>query len=157
MNSQFVRIIIALLTSFIMFAGCSEKNHDPKLSEPQKQGRLKALGNTICQQTTSGIMWQVEKSPLLSTWEDAKQYADSLDLGGNTDWRLPTTDELYIQHDIFEQKDNADCNMIRKGFYWCGESKKKASIGKWESYPLFGGDEYEFIKGKSGYVRAVRP
>ncbi len=42
----------------------------------------------------TGLMWQ--KSPGEKvTWEDAKRNAESLNLGGYTDWRVPTIKELY--------------------------------------------------------------
>ncbi len=41
----------------------------------------------------TGLEWQFE-SPGEMTWHKAQEYAKSLPLGGNKDWRLPTLAEL---------------------------------------------------------------
>ena len=42
---------------------------------------------------TSGLQWQDEE-PFMGTFEEAKEYAKNLRLGGYSDWRLPTIAEL---------------------------------------------------------------
>ncbi len=120
------------------------------------QGRAKLvdLGNGICRQS-NGLMWQVERTKMLSSDQEALAYVDSLNLGNHSDWRLPTKDELYDLCYIFEMKLAGDCPIKLKGSYWSTNGGTKA--GEWHAYPLCGGSELQYIKSKSGRVRAVRP
>ncbi|MFR9603004.1 MAG: DUF1566 domain-containing protein [Rikenellaceae bacterium] len=49
---------------------------------------------TISDQNT-GLMWQQVPTPEGMTWAQAKEYCENLDLGGYTDWRMPTLKELF--------------------------------------------------------------
>ncbi|MDX2430890.1 MAG: DUF1566 domain-containing protein [Bacteroides sp.] len=42
----------------------------------------------------TGLMWQKADDGVLRDWEDALAYAESLELGGFDDWRLPNAKEL---------------------------------------------------------------
>jgi hypothetical protein len=42
----------------------------------------------------TGLVWQQGRSPSLMAWEDADDYCASLDLGGQSGWRVPTINEL---------------------------------------------------------------
>ncbi len=48
----------------------------------------------IWEDSETGLIWTVEDSGGDSNWSQAKNYCESLTLGGHTDWRLPTIDEL---------------------------------------------------------------
>jgi len=48
----------------------------------------------IWEDSETGLIWTVEDSGGDINWSQAKNYCDSLTLGGHTDWRLPTIDEL---------------------------------------------------------------
>ena len=43
----------------------------------------------------TGLIWQKTPPTDHYTWADAAAYAESLELGGHTDWRMPTIKELY--------------------------------------------------------------
>jgi len=43
----------------------------------------------------TGLMWQKTPDSGTRSWEDAKEYAQSLSLAGREDWRLPTIKELF--------------------------------------------------------------
>ena len=58
-------------------------------------------GNGTVSDTSTGLMWQQDtdrqtgnKYYVLMTWEEALLYCENLQLGGYTDWRLPTVKEL---------------------------------------------------------------
>jgi hypothetical protein len=116
---------------------------------------LKDMGNGVCQQLPTGLMWQIEKSKMISDWQDADEYANKLQLGGFDDWRLPTRDECFKLSYLLLMK-KGDCSIKIKKGHWVTENKKGKS-GFWDDYPLCGGPELRWIKTKEGSVRAVRP
>ncbi len=52
-------------------------------------------GDGTVTDTSTGLMWQQAGSSNSMTWEQALAYCEGLNLGGYTDWRLPTIKELY--------------------------------------------------------------
>jgi len=104
------------------------------------------MGNGVCQQLPTGLMWQIEKSKIISDWQDADEYANKLQLGGFDDWRLPTRDECFKLSYLL---------LMKKGD--CSIKIKKGKSGFWDDYPLCGGPELRWIKTKEASVRAVRP
>ena len=117
---------------------------------------LEDLGNGVCRQLPSGLMWQIKKSKKITTWEEAHDYANRLELGGFADWRLPTPDEcLFLSELLFMKKGN--CPIKIKGGHWVNGHWSKGKSGHWEDYPLCGGPEFHWVNSKEGSVRAVRP
>lgn len=55
-----------------------------------------SVGGVILEPLTD-LLWQddADVATYQATWEDAGHYCDSLTLGGFTDWRLPTFNEMY--------------------------------------------------------------
>ena len=51
-------------------------------------------GNGTVTDSATGLMWQQSDSGEGMAWGEALAYAESLDLGGHDDWRLPNTKEL---------------------------------------------------------------
>ena len=51
-------------------------------------------GDGTVTDTSTGLMWQQAGSSNTMTWEQALAYCEGLNLGGYTDWRLPTIKEL---------------------------------------------------------------
>jgi hypothetical protein len=47
----------------------------------------------------TGLIWTVEDNGNDFGWNQANNYCESLTLGGHTDWRLPTIDELEALYD----------------------------------------------------------
>ena len=139
--------------------GCTSTGAISETVQEEKNSdqRLVDLGNGICQDTASGLMWLKKKGDVFNTWENATAYADQLEYGGYTDWRLPTKNELYSLQDIFFWKKNGGCLIDTAGSYWSGLTQKDAASGYWETYYLCS-PEYKFVDtpGK-GRVRAVRP
>lgn len=138
----------------VIFSLCQACTSTSPSNNQQINAQLVDLANGICRQST-GLMWQTERSGKFSSFEEAKEYVQNLDLGGYSDWRLPTKDELYRLRDIFEQKLAGDCSLKLEGRYWSKNGKGDA--GEWYAYPLCGGSDFEYLKSKTGRVRAVRP
>ncbi|MBU4264214.1 MAG: DUF1566 domain-containing protein [Proteobacteria bacterium] len=153
---SFVKRFVMFLVLAIL-VGCVGAAHDSSFSTADRQVGLVDLGNGICQQTNSGLIWQIDKTPQYSNWQEAKKYAETLDLGGYADWRLPTRDELYMLHYISALQGAGNCKMKLAGNYWSGRVGREVGAGRWESYPLCGGNEFKYVKTEQGVVRAVRP
>ncbi len=65
-----------------------------------KEPRFKDVGDGTIIDSKSGLMW-AKKDSWAQTgkcldWEGAKAYAEALDTGGHTDWRMPTMDEMAL-------------------------------------------------------------
>ncbi len=56
-------------------------------------------GNGTITDADTGLMWQQGEISAATNWEGALAYAESLTLGGNTDWRLPNIKELRSIND----------------------------------------------------------
>jgi protocatechuate 3,4-dioxygenase beta subunit len=61
-------------------------------------------GDGTITDTNTGLMWQKTTAPGTYTWQQALAYAETLDLAGHLDWRLPARNELqslvdYTRHD----------------------------------------------------------
>ena len=139
-----VRLSMALWMLLILLA-VNASGAEPELTD---------MGDGVCRQK-NGLMWQGEVSEKFSSGQEAQEYVESLNLGGHSDWRLPTKNELYDLCDIFEVKLEGNCPIVLKGAYWSKNGGVQS--GAWEAYPLCGGSEYKYQKKKEGRVRAVRP
>ncbi len=51
-------------------------------------------GNGTVTDNLTGLMWEKSPDSILKTWTDALSYANTLILGGYSDWRLPNINEL---------------------------------------------------------------
>ncbi len=143
------KIIAGLLVAFFLFLqGCGSKS--------QQSARFQDLGNGICHDTVAGLMWQKEKSPTIKSFAEAQLYVKSLNLGGYTDWRLPTVYELYDLNYLFDLHLNGNCNLDREGKYWSGEKDGEGLAGAWEISDQCD-PERKYYPGTHGAVRAVRP
>ena len=79
----------------------------------------------------TGLMWQQTSEFDRISFDEAFEYVDDLELGGYTDWRLPTIDELY-------SLSNFDGELLLEGdstpyidtdyFYYINDPKSKDAI-----------------------------
>ena len=79
-------------------------------------------------------MWTIQDNGKDIDWHQANQYAGQLRLGGYSDWRLPTIDELEKLYD----PQNSSAIKIRTPFrltgYWVWSSTKEGSGSAWYFY-----------------------
>ena len=142
-------VLVVLAVLLLSLQGCAGISSQPE--------RFQNLGNGICQDTVSGQMWQIEKSRTITSLQDAEEYVTALRVGGYSDWRLPTIDELYDLNYLFDLFQNGDCTLDRKGNYWSGEKNGEGQAGAWEISANQCDPARQYAPGSRGYVRAVRP
>ncbi len=118
--------------------------------------RIIDLGNGICQDTKSGLMWAKERTRTIRSMDDAQRAATELELAGYDDWRLPTIYELYDIHYAYDLKLGEACAIELEGNYWSDEKDGEGMVGAWE-IGAGCGPEREYFGKNTGYVRAVRP
>lgn len=138
-------LLVVLLVTLV---GCAAKSG--------VNARFAVPSAGILQENRSGQMWQLERSPRFNSYQEAKEYAEQLTLGGYHDWRLPTIYELYDLNYLFDLHKNGNITLNREGNYWSGEKDGDGMIGAWAISDQCD-PERQYEPGKAGYVRAVRP
>ena len=93
-------------------------------------------------------MIQKEPSDYM-TWNDSMQYAKDLDLGGFTDWRLPTMEEL---RGIYRAKQALG---IPADYHWYWSGSEAGASNAWLVY-FSNGNVLNVSKSYTVYVRCVR-
>jgi len=125
----------------------------------------------------TGLIWQETPPRETMLWSDALDYADSLTLGGKSDWRLPTIKELlsiadfngshlksipYVDTSVFTYyyPDEVGQNRDMDGQYWSSTESVARTMNNDDS--AFG---FNFADGRikaypkyrlNGFVRCVR-
>ncbi len=95
----------------------------------QFANQLKNNGNGTVTDTSTGLMWQQDTARdgqgnyAEMTWEAALDYCESLNLGGFTDWRLPSIKELASIVDLSRSSPAIDVfyfpnTALTTGYYW---------------------------------------
>ena len=72
---------------------------DAQYSGSQPSYTLSSDGKTVWDNTT-GLMWQKSPSASHFTWQEAVDYCNALELGGYSDWRMPSIKELFSISDF---------------------------------------------------------
>lgn len=132
------------------FAICCRGNPDYGVNDFRDNG-----DTTVTDQAT-GLMWQQADSLEGLDWEDALAYAENLELGGYSDWRLPNAKELQSILDYTRSPDTSESAAIDPVFtmspitneagaadyasYWAGTTHANwtAESGRWAAYLCFG-------------------
>ena len=75
--------------------------------------------------SVTGLMWQKTDGGEM-TWEQAKEYAGNLQLGGHRDWRLPTSLELFsiLNHEANRPAMNTGFFTRTEAEYWWTDSPR---------------------------------
>jgi hypothetical protein len=93
----------------------------------------------VWEDSETGLMWTVEDNGSDLNWSQSQNYCESLTLGGYTDWRLPTLEELENLYDA-----NASKQYKAKGPI----NLKAASL--WSGTRNNSGDAWSFNFGYGG-------
>ena len=118
-------------------------------------------GDGTVTDTSTGLTWQQTSASNHMKWEQALAYCEGLNLGGYTDWRLPTKKELESLVDY--SRYNPAINMTyfpsavstQMSGNWSSTTLAGSAISAWGVNFYFG---YNYLTNKlySCYVRAVR-
>jgi len=123
---------------------------------PALAGSLQNLGNGICLDKTTGLMWQIDRGKRFSDLSVVNRYVADVKLGGYDDWRLPTTRESSELRGLIAIQGNEDCNFPKlKGKYWLRDEKKGVVPARLELECFCRGD-FDLVVKDKGYVRLVR-
>ena len=125
-----------------------------KLTLLVKYGLVDREDGTIFD-TRTNLLWQQVSPDDTYTWEEAKEYCESLTLAGYNDWRLPTIEELKTLI-VMEHKPTI-CPIFecKEDWYWSSSSHVVVTYGAWGVHFDDGG-VHDGDKDDNGYVRAVR-
>jgi hypothetical protein len=105
----------------------------------------------------TGLMWQKETAPGDYTWQQALKYCQDLNLGGQSDWRLPNVRELQSLSDYGGRDPAIDPVFgADSSFYWASTSSAKLPDYAWGVHLNGGGVYSGDDKPKAHKVRAVR-
>jgi hypothetical protein len=63
----------------------------------------------------SNLCWQDPDDGVERTWDEAMAYCDSLDVGGQSDWRLPSINEL---RSLFRRGEDDACFSVEWSLEW---------------------------------------
>lgn len=156
-NASPVRCLFCFLlalTCLLLFS-CAHPTVDSKGESGPAQPPLQDLGNGICRQSPSGLMWQIRESKKFSSRQEADDYVRGLELGGFHDWRLPTRAECLALSQLLLLR-KGDCPISFTRGHWVSDNRKPKP-GFWDEYPLCGGSDFRWVNEQRGSVRAVRP
>lgn len=104
------------------------------------------------------LIWQKVPGTNTQTWENAIVYAESLTLGGATDWRLPNIKELQSLNDESVSNPSANTTFfptIGIHNYWSATSLPNQTTKAWYWNTQFGITSYD-LKTNQNYVLCVR-
>lgn len=151
-------VLYLLLAYVFALNGCTIQPDYSGSKADRNAGLVFVRGETICQDSLTGKMWQFSKEGPFTKLEEADRYAANLRLGGYDDWRLPTKSELFNLFYLQYWKQDGNCVMNHRGEFWLISKSQDQSLGHWED-DLLCGPEFNFIESikEDGFVRAIRP
>jgi formylglycine-generating enzyme required for sulfatase activity len=113
---------------------------------------------TVTDKSTD-LMWQQETIPNNTmSWRQALSYCEKLNLGGHTDWRLPTIKELQSLVDYSRYNPAIDTTYFPtavSSLYWSSTTYASNTLLAWGVY-FYNGHDYTNYENGNLYVRAVR-
>ena len=127
-------------------------------ADAAKLARWERSGEVVTD-TKIGLIWQdnAEAKSTVKKWESAKEYCQHLSMGGHSDWRLPTYNELLTIVDEDKKKPAIIVSFKNTGLgvYW-SSSTNTSNLNLGGLINFYGGrGDYE-LKIYDGYVRCVR-
>jgi hypothetical protein len=123
-------------------------------------GNFKNNGDGTVTDLATGLMWQRQVDDNTREWTAAVSYCQGLDLGGKTDWRLPTIKELQsiVDTSVNEPGPTIDSGAFpgtSSSDYWSATNYAGNSWFAWD-IDFSNGSVFIDPKQYSLYVRCVR-
>ncbi len=117
-------------------------------------GRYVDNGDGILSDQTTGLMWQKADDGVERNFADSILYAENLTLGGCSDWRLPTIDELQT---LLDKSYSPMIDPLFKcsSLYWSGSVEANNPSFAW-SLNFSYGNMNQNAKTNAFFVRCVR-
>ena len=125
-------------------------------------GSFSRNANGVVTDSRTNLEWQDDYSDnsnslKQTTWQNAIDYCENLNLDGKSDWRLPNTNELVSLVD--DKKYNPSIDAIfqntNSNYYWSSTTRVGNYNNAWIVSFGYGLQGYH-NKGNSLYVRCVR-
>ena len=98
-------------------------------------------GNGTVTDTSTGLTWQQDTPEDVVNWKQALAYCESLSLGGDSDWRLPTIKELRSLVDYSRNNPSIDITNFPNtlpSFYWSSTTYASNISSAWGVFFLNG-------------------
>lgn len=147
---------------------------------------LEDLGNGVIKDTDLGVVWLADANNSktsgyntdgLMTWSAANNWVNQLNAGGNSEWRLPSTDDMkhlfyneldgVVDRSIYNTHNNANFGLFKNiqaqvnglgvveasNLYWTStpaNDNSKASV-----FAFFNGRDYAYDKNEGRFAMAV--
>jgi len=108
-------------------------------------------GDGTISDLATGLMWQQADDGISRDWENALAYAENLNLGGFTDWRLPNAKELQSIVDYTRCPETSNSAAIDPLFQTTMINDPDGNPGQ---YPYFWSST-SHLDGPNPYTRAV--
>ncbi len=131
-----------------------EEERQAAAEQTRSQEERRLIEKEVYTDPETKLMWTMQDNGNDIDWHDANEHAGQLKLGGYSDWRLPTLDELERLYD----PQNKSSNKIRKPFrltnVWVWSSTKEGSGSAW-LFDFTNGVRYHFPTHNSNDNRAL--
>jgi hypothetical protein len=108
-------------------------------------------GDGTISDLATGLMWQQSDDGIARDWENALTYAESLNLGGKSDWRLPNAKELQSIVDYSRSPQTTNSPAINYIFETTIITDPNGNLGQ---YPYFWTGTTH-LDGANPYANAV--
>lgn len=130
MKSYVSALLIAIS---LILCSCGDQNDSTSTTEPSPSRFTDNQNGSILDNET-GLLWQKTADDNLKNYSDSERYCADLSLGNNTDWRVPTINELLTLSD-----DSLTQPTENEGFT---PIENMTTIGYWSSTPNVGEPSY---------------
>ncbi len=134
-------------------------NDDGDLQRGEARSYTRDDAKEVVVDNVTNLMWQDnnDSKTVTKNWSDAVNYCEELSLGGYSDWRLPSIDELMSITDKERYSSSIDSTFqnVVSDDYWSSTTGASYTSVAWLVY-FNGGYDNWYNKSYTYYVRCVR-